>query len=184
MAAQIYSSDFDSRFRRHFPRRSNDFAVIVSKGHLILEEIVNRWLEALLHRPGAIEDANLRFYQKICLIRALVEVDDDLVFRMIDAAEKLNTMRNRLAHHLDYPQIEAQVRDFVSLCEEGIDPDERDEAEVAPLVRRLRRSVAFVCYAFEGMSCASHVMRYVDTHSASGRLSPDQPCWLDQVATC
>jgi hypothetical protein len=64
-------NDFDDRFRRHFPRRSNDFTLVVLKGHLLLEESVNRLLAALLSEPEAIEGANLRFYQKLCLIQAL-----------------------------------------------------------------------------------------------------------------
>jgi hypothetical protein len=102
------SKDFEGRFRCHFPRRSNDFTLVVLKGHLLMEESVNRLLAALLYRPEAIEGANLRFYQKLCLIRALAPVGPNgVVFRFADAAEKLNTMRNKLAHHLDYPQMEA-----------------------------------------------------------------------------
>jgi hypothetical protein len=158
MAARTYlrSIDFEGRFRRHFPRRSNDFTLVVLKGHLLLEESVNRLLAALLHKPEAIEDANLRFYQKLCLIRALTPLGSD---PRLDAAEKLNTIRNRLAHHLDYPQIEAQARDFLSLCEEPEDSEEPDDRETVPLIRRLRRAIVFVCAALEGMSAAAKVTR-------------------------
>jgi hypothetical protein len=61
---------------------------------------------------------------------------------MIDAAEKLNTLRNRLAHHLDPPQIEVLVRDFLLLCEEPNDP-------AVPLIRRLKRAIVYVCAVFE-----------------------------------
>jgi hypothetical protein len=159
------SNDFNGRFRRHFPRRSNDFALVVLKGHLLLEESVNHLLEALLYRPEAIEGANLRFYQKLCLIRALAPTEGaksledpegpGWIFRMLDAAEKLNTMRNRLAHHLDAPQIEAQARDFLSFCEEPEDPEEPDDREAVPLIRRLRRGIVFVCAAFEGGAFAT-----------------------------
>lgn len=117
--ADVDSNDFESRFRRHFPRRSNDIALVVLKGHLLLEESVNRLLVALLRKPEAIEGANFRFYQKLCLIQALLPADPgDGISRLYDAAEKLNTLRNRLTHHLDYPEIEAQVRDFLLLCEQ------------------------------------------------------------------
>jgi hypothetical protein len=153
------SNDFEGRFRRHFPRRSNDFALVVLKGHLLMEESVNRLLAALLYRPEAIESANLRFHQKLCLIRALAPVGPNgVVFRFADAAEKLNTMRNRLAHHLDYPQMEAQATDFLSLCE---DPEEADdpETEAVPLIRRLGRAIVFVCAAIEGISVGAKVTR-------------------------
>src|ERR1700720_3595355 len=106
MATQKHANgnDFEDRFRRHFPRKSKDVALVVLKGHLLLEESVTRLLASLLRQPEAIEGANLRFHQKLCLIEALFPVDP----YMMEAAEKLNTMRNRLAHHLDYPQIEAK----------------------------------------------------------------------------
>jgi hypothetical protein len=158
MATQTQSNgnDFEGRFRRHFPRRSNDVALVVLKGHLLLEESVNRLLASLLRQPEAIEGANLRLHQKLCLIKALFPVDPD----MMEAAEKLNTMRNRLAHHLDYPQIEAQVRDFLSLCEAPKDPDEPDDpgTEAEPIIRRLRRALAFLCGGFAGMSRALEVI--------------------------
>jgi hypothetical protein len=126
MAAQTHAdrNDFEHRFRRHFPQRSNDVALVVLKGHLLLEESVNRLLAGLLRKPQAIEDANLRFYQKLRLIQALLPArPGDIIFRMMNAAEKLNIIRNKLAHHLDHPQIEALVTDFVSLCEELKDPE-------------------------------------------------------------
>ena len=158
MATQKHANgnDFEDRFRRHFPRRSKDVALVVLKGHLLLEESVNRLLASLLRRPEAIEGANLRFHQKLGLIKALFPVDPD----MMEAAEKLNTIRNRLAHHLDYPQIEAQVRDFLSLCEAPKDPDEPDdpETEAEPIIRRVRRALAFLCGGFAGMSRALEVI--------------------------
>jgi hypothetical protein len=170
MATQTHTNgnDFEGRFRHHFPRRSNDYALVVLKGHLLLEESVDHLLAALLRKPEAIESANLRFRQKLCLIRALAPEGakslenperQGWIFRMLDAAEKLNTMRNRLAHHLDYPQIEAQARDFLSLCEEPEDPEEPDDQETVPLIRRLRRAIVFVCAGFEGMSAAAEVTR-------------------------
>jgi hypothetical protein len=120
----------------------------VLKGHLLLEEIVNRLLSALLREPKAIEGANLRFHQKLCLIRALLPKGRG--DRLYNAAEKLNTLRNKLAHHLDYPEIEAQVRDFLSLCEEPEDPEEPDNRDKLPLIRRLRVAIAFVCGVLEG----------------------------------
>src|SRR5438477_12372158 len=82
------SNDFEDRFRRHFALRSNNFTLVVLKGHLLLEETVNRLLAALLREPEAIEGANLRFHQKLCVIRALFPAGRG--DRLYDAAEKLN----------------------------------------------------------------------------------------------
>jgi hypothetical protein len=161
MAAQqtdADNNDFQSQFRRHFPGQSNDISLVVLKGHLLLEEIFNRWLAALVHKPEAMEGANLRFHQKLYLIRALTPVGGgDTVFRALDAAEKLNTMRNRLAHHLDHPQIEALARDFLSLCEHADAGD--PNAKTWPLITNLKRAIAWVCLVCEGMSKGVQAVR-------------------------
>ena len=184
MAAQTdgHSNDFEGRFRRHFPRRSNDVALVVLKGHLLLEEGVNHVLVALVPNPEAIESANLRFHQKLCLIRALIPGGGQVtVFPELDAAEKLNTLRNRLAHHLDYPQIEAQVKDFLLLCEAPKDPEVPDdpETEAEPLIRRLRRALAFLCGGFAGMVRAFEAVRDLQSSGAlTGNplgIRPDVP---------
>ena len=104
-----------------------------------------------MREPQAIEDANLRFHQKLCLIQALAPVDPDsrtFRFRMTNAAQKLNTVRNKLAHHLDYPRIEALLEDFLSLCEAPEDLD----LKAQPLHYRLKLAVLNVCTNFEIMS--------------------------------
>src|SRR5690242_7916176 len=95
MATQAYvnSDDFDDRFRHHFPRRSNDIALLVLKGHLLLEEGVNHLLQSPLDRPEAIEGANLRFHQKLCLIRALHQ-DRQLPTAKYSADQKAQTLWN------------------------------------------------------------------------------------------
>ena len=62
MAAQTRadSNDFEGRFRRHFPRRSNDVALVVLKGHLLLEESVNRVLVDLTRRSYISTDRDHR----------------------------------------------------------------------------------------------------------------------------
>jgi hypothetical protein len=183
MAAQTDadSNDFDDRFRRHFPRRSKDFTLVVLKGHLLVEESVNRLLAVLLPVPEAIEGANLRFHQKLCLIRALIPAR----IYPVDAAEKLNTLRNRLAHHLDYPQIEVLVKDFLSLSEPPLGgsvqshplPDDpahwpRDpKIEGMPLIRRLRRAIVSVCAMIEEIYEAAKATRDL-TGDPFGRRPP------------
>jgi hypothetical protein len=149
--------DFEDRFRQHFPRRSNDLTLIVLKGHLLMEEAVNRMLAGFLIKPEAIEGANLRFHQKLCLLRALAPVGPEgTAFRLFDAAEKLNTLRNRLAHHINHPQIEERAKDFLSLLE---DPEGEAEFELEPLARRLRRAIVFACASIEGMGEAFTAVR-------------------------
>src|ERR1700751_3445728 len=98
------TEDFQDRFRRHMPR-SNDLTLIVLKGHLLMEEQINRLITISLPNPGALEQARPNLFLRLAIARALYKPRTfDSLF---NAAEALNTLRNRLAHHLEHPQIEA-----------------------------------------------------------------------------
>jgi hypothetical protein len=150
--------DYDSLFERHFPERSNDLTLVVLKGHLLLEQSINRLLAVLLRFPEAIEGANLRFHQKVCLIRALSPTQLPVMpgaADVLDVVEKLNTLRNRLAHHLDHPEIEARAKEILSLCEVPKDlmvKKPGDEMEADPLIHQLKQKIAWVCILVHQLS--------------------------------
>jgi hypothetical protein len=174
------SDDFDysgwADFERHFPKRSNDLTLVVLKGHLLLEQGINRLLTALLRFPEEIERANLHFYQKLCLIRALNPIQlsvgaADLLRAaggdpkavgatdLLDVVEKLNTLRNRLAHHLDHPEIELRVKEILSLCKIPqcmplFKEPNNPETEADPLIRDLKQTIAWVCCFVQALSGA------------------------------
>ncbi|NUB30537.1 hypothetical protein [Azospirillum brasilense] len=86
--------EFDERFERLFPT-SNDVTLVVLKGHLLMEEIVNGFMVDLLANPTAIDVDQFRFAQRLRLVRALLPVRH--VDALLDSAEKLNTLRNKIA---------------------------------------------------------------------------------------
>jgi hypothetical protein len=140
-----HDKDILDRFVRHFPSESNDPTEIVLKGHLLMEETINRMLRSLLVTPDAIEGANLRFHQKLCLLRALDPAGPhSLIF---DVAEKLNTLRNRLAHAIDHPKMEDAAKDLLSLLEK---PECGVELTQEPLSLRLRGAIIYACGMMEG----------------------------------
>jgi len=57
------------RFRRLLPLRNLEFTVL--KGHLLVEEQLQVFLEASCRHPGFLEDARLSFSQKARLTQAL-----------------------------------------------------------------------------------------------------------------
>jgi len=64
-------SDRTRYFMKYLPM-TDDIIVIVLKGHLIIEEILNEILKSHCHDYSSIRDANLTFYQKVHVAKALM----------------------------------------------------------------------------------------------------------------
>lgn len=67
---------------------------------------------------------------------------------LLDSAEKLNTLRHRIAHHLEPPQLERHVAEFLRLLEDPEVPVA--EFEMESTSKRLKRAIAFLCGKLSG----------------------------------
>ncbi len=68
---------------------------------------------------------------------------------MFDQLEKLNTLRNKLAHNLEPPQIDGQIEKFLRSIEDPESPADAFEKE--PVSRRLKRCIGFLCGTLSGI---------------------------------
>jgi len=145
------TENFETRIKRHMPR-SADLTLIVLKGHLLLEESIDALLTALLENPAALQPARLSFFARLCLVRALFPLSDE----MMKAAEGINTLRNKLAHHLEHPQVERLTNDFLYQFENpnNIDPDDPPDFDSIPVARRLKRYIVALCAFYHGAALA------------------------------
>src|SRR5262245_39684133 len=76
----------------------DDEALIVLKGHLVIEERITAAIEKFVWHAEFIERARLNFATKVQLARAISM--DHHQNTMWDLIEKLNAVRNKLAHTL------------------------------------------------------------------------------------
>lgn len=83
---------------------------VVLKGHLLLESVLHKILENSAKNQRKIAAADLSFYKLACIVQALFE--DRCAPWVWKAVSDLNTIRNKIAHNLEYPGIEAMVDDF------------------------------------------------------------------------
>jgi len=77
----------------------DDEALIVLKGHLVIEELITAAIEKFVWHGEYIERARLTFAHKMQLARAISM--DHHQNTMWDLIDKLNAVRNKLAHSLD-----------------------------------------------------------------------------------
>jgi hypothetical protein len=145
----VRSEDFEGRFRRHLPRSNR--TLIVLKGHLLMEELVNEFLVNLLPNPAALDLSKLNLSTRLRLVRA--HLPNGAFNELFDAAEKLNTLRNKLAHHLEHPQIETHTKNFLR----ALNPTNDPELDKEPIERRLRGCISFLCGALKG-ACEAYVL--------------------------
>lgn len=98
------------RLLRHLPAQS-DMTLVVLKGHLLVEELLHDVVQSRLVHPGAIEKANLRFMQLSSLAEALVGKTEYVELWI--AIERLNRIRNQLAHHLEPRALDQMIEEFL-----------------------------------------------------------------------
>jgi hypothetical protein len=123
----------DSR-RHHFVNlmahlESDDPALIILKGHLVIEERITAVIEKFVFHPEHLEKARLSFAQKVAVARCLsLDQSGNSVWELI---EKLNSLRNKLSHSLDgeprAKAMEALKVAYTRECGGKLEEDELDE---------------------------------------------------------
>lgn len=109
---KILRDDF-LRFLQHLPWKGDTLSVLL-KGHLLVEELVGAYLEQKIGAK-ALRDADLIFYQAICLAEALD--DNPARIWLWGAVKKLNKLRRQLAHNLEPKGFSAKLDEFVDFVE-------------------------------------------------------------------
>jgi hypothetical protein len=86
-----------AQFQQHL-NEIDEPALVVLKGHLILEGVLDNILATIFFNPGYLSDARLSFSQKVRIARAYCLNKDSLpIWNLILA---INTLRNEAAHSL------------------------------------------------------------------------------------
>jgi hypothetical protein len=90
-----------NRVREHFGY-VDETALIVLKGHLLVEESLDSIISKFVFHPEFLEMANLGFAQKVSIARALNLTEHEN--EIWEIATKLNSLRNEIAHGLNSPK--------------------------------------------------------------------------------
>lgn len=107
------------RFDTHLPL-SDDPTLIVLKGHLLAEEILENLIRAKCKHPEALDRVEIGFFLKTKLAYALIGnthenglILPESVWEMLGA---LNSLRNELAHSLEPKKLAAKIQKFLSFA--------------------------------------------------------------------
>lgn len=143
-----------ARIREHLPD-GKDLILLILKGHLLVEEVLDELIAAACPEPQHILDRRTGFAMKARIAQSL---SGHLLLRglwpMVDA---LNTLRNDLAHNLDSPKLQDRLVTFMNLrkehmnllYEEPIDPAKWDAT-----AERLRMDISLLVSQLTGGALA------------------------------
>ena len=98
--------------------RSNDVSLVILKLHLLVEEQVRTFVDERVQSKAALESAKLECHQAICLAEALST--EDIHPNIWEAARKLNSLRNQIAHTLESKGVLDRMNHISSLI--GLPP--------------------------------------------------------------
>ena len=86
------------------------------KVHLLIEEELTDILVEHCELPEYLDKARLTFYQKIQLLRALHgnDTQGNPTEQPWEALEYLNTIRNKMAHHLEPKDLDRKIESFIN----------------------------------------------------------------------
>lgn len=154
----------EQELRERFDRilnSSDDAAVIVIKGHLLVEEMLDSYLAFIFPDKKAYAQARLSFSQKFHLVISHVDFsswyeedskDEDarLVKLTFDYVAALDRLKNKLAHNAEYPGLESDMR-------AALDIDETIPA--SEVVKEIRGHVFYLYYYLQGFVFGSFTMQ-------------------------
>ena len=106
-----FRAEIFGRFRRLMP--GNDLTLIILKGHLLVEEQMDKFIEASLGDAGeAFSTLKLSFSRKLEFARQLHRPKEPFA-SVWNEVKELNDLRNKIAHNPEISDLGQRCADFV-----------------------------------------------------------------------
>lgn len=121
------------RIAQHLPP-GDDITLITLKGHLLVEELLEELIASHCKNPAALE-GDIGFSVKLKFARALTGAEELSV--VWTACQKLNSLRNALAHKLEHPEAQKRLASFFAIFDDPNTEWQRTGSDSADLKRAL-----------------------------------------------
>ena len=89
----------------------SEYDLLVLRGHLVVEEHLNKLLKILAVNSKFILKNQVKFSVKLAIVRAFVKDGSVIVWDLIDA---INKLRNHIAHDLPYKRDQKKIDKILS----------------------------------------------------------------------
>jgi hypothetical protein len=97
----------------HLPKEDADPVLIILKGHLLIERLVIKFILSRLPNPAPFEKVQFNTAQCIAIGESmcLKNTEPEWLWKQV---KEINTIRNKLAHNLNYEGVESRISNFIS----------------------------------------------------------------------
>ena len=131
------------RILTHIPE-GTDASLSILKGHLIIEEELNKALNSKVKNESDIANARLSFKQLMLVTKAHYINEDNSWYW--GALNKLNKIRNSLSHNLEPDDLNTNLVELIELVESHYENEEENTFH-----ERLRRVLAMLAAQMHGL---------------------------------
>jgi len=98
-----------------------DLGMVLLKGHLLIEEQLQSFIDSIVANPKHLIEARLTFYQRLAIAKALHTDHDRFGYGWVwEAVQSLNVLRNQLVHKVVNTDFSTAVQSFVCSVEPKI----------------------------------------------------------------
>lgn len=125
----------------HLPPNDADSTLVILKGHLLLERLVRRFIRSRFPNSSAFKDKAFSAHQCIQIAEAmcLSAEEPEWLWKQV---KELNSIRNDLAHKLDYEHTDKRISSFISTVSNRCDLQNRTLHMChRPTIRNAKRSL-------------------------------------------
>lgn len=163
--AQKHEKEFEV-----FKNTTRDVDLLVLKGHLLVEQFLTSLIESYCWKPEFLEDARLSFFNKVKLVRCFVmhPMPDDSIW---DNVERLNRLRNELAHKWKPEKRKKLIRHFLTYRakeHEKVDPSSIDLSTDERCAEEVSRSISWL---IGQLSVLDIVIKFMESQKPYGQQS-------------
>ncbi|MGR5059928.1 hypothetical protein ACPV3O_16900 [Vibrio rotiferianus] len=126
--------------------REGDLTLLVLKGHILIEQQLNRFVRMHFPNQKPIENMFKTTHSLICVGRAYSESDNEEIMQLWDSVGHLNSLRNKLAHELSpNSHLELSIEKFLKSSKRFVVfTVSTEEVDNAPLFTELRNAISAV----------------------------------------
>lgn len=124
-----------------------DPTLVILRGHLLLEELLDEVLRTWLKDPSVLPDTRLTFHQKMKLSQGIISGGrNGFTWKPVDL---LNQIRNRISHRLSPHDLELKIDEFLK-C---VYPEDYSEisSDIYSKSKAMRKAIIFHCSYLSGM---------------------------------
>jgi hypothetical protein len=128
--------------------RIDDLSVAVLKGHMLVEDAVEAFLQASLFNPSYMKVPDMMFRRKVEPALATSHKEDkDPLWSVVWA---LNQLRNQVAHEQDPKEVEAKMKYLREVFLKTLSPEQAREMEKRP-DKEIVEEASYQCSGLFGM---------------------------------